>query len=268
MKRPTKNQIIYAVIVALFLLTALFEFLPIEYTQNTVHNRFIKKTIPLIFGIAAVYLLLYKNGSKLFSKPQNLLYFIPCLAVAVNNFPFISYFAGKMQLLHTEALDVTLFLVYCIAVGLFEEGVFRGILIPFVASYFSKDKKGLWLTLIISSAVFGGIHLFNLAYGAGIGATLLQVCYSFLTGGMFAFILIKTKNVFLCAFTHTVYNVAGLLCSTDGLGAGVVFDLPTGICMGIVAVVVCIFVLISVHKYSKEEQAELYQKLGFGLNKE
>lgn len=268
MKKPTKNQILDAVIVALFLLTALFEFLPIVYTQNAVHNRFIKKTLPLIFGIAAVYLLLYKNDAKIFSKPQNFLYYIPCFVVAVNNFPFFSYFSGKMQLLHTETLDVVLFVVYCIAVGLFEEGVFRGILIPFFASCFSKDKKGLWLTLITSSAVFGGIHLFNLAYGGNVGATLLQVCYSFLTGGMFAFILIKTKNVLLCAFTHTVYNAAGLLCSTEGLGAGVVFDLPTGLCMGIVAVAVCIFVLVCVHKYSQEEQEELYQKLGFGLNKE
>ncbi len=267
MKKITKNQIINILILFFFVLTAVFEFVPIQYSESEVHNRFLSKIVPLLFGIAAVYLLLYKSGAKVFSKPQKLLYFLPCLVVAVNNFPFFSYFSGNMQIVHTEFLDVCLFIVNCIAVGFFEEGVFRGILIPVLAGFFPKNKKGLWLTLISSSAIFGGIHLFNLAYGAGFVPTILQVGYSFLTGGMFAFVLIKTKNLLLCAATHAIYNAAGLICSAEGLGAGVVFDLPTGLCMGIVAAIVFVFVLLCVHKYSQEEQDELYQKLGFGLEK-
>ena len=191
---------------------------------------------------------------------KGILYMIPCLLIAIDNFQFSSYFQGNMQLVHNKPIDFLLFGLYCLSVGLFEECIFRGVIFAVVAGLFSKDKKGLWWTYITSSVVFGIAHIFN--------GSILQVGYTILTGGLFAFALMKTKNIFCCAFVHALYNFGGLLFETAdrfGLGSGVVFDIGTVITMLVVCLTLGAFVLYSVFKYSAEEQKELYTKLGVSM---
>ena len=109
--------------------------------------------------------------------------------------------------------------------------------------------------------LFGGAHIFN-AFSGNIGGALLQVAYSTLTGGLFAFVLIKTHNVICCGFVHGLYNFCGLLLSAQGLGNGVVFDVGTTVITLIIAIIVGIFVLISLKGYKEEERICLYKELG------
>jgi membrane protease YdiL (CAAX protease family) len=267
MQRTQKTKNLIISIAALFAIacTVLFEVLPIRYASDETVDRFLKNSVPLLFGIVAVALLLVKNGSKIWGKPQKLWCMLPCLIIAVDNFQFPAYFAGKMSLAHTDAVHYFLFAVDCICVGLFEEGVFRGILFALLANAFSKDKKGFLKTYIFSSMIFGATHLLNVLAGAGMPATLLQVVYTTLTGGLFAFAFIKTKNIFFAAITHAVYNFCGLLFSESGLGTGAVLDMPTVIIMTVVCVPIGAFVLYKVWTYPEAERIELYSRLGFGV---
>lgn len=217
-------------------------------------------------GCIAVILLMRRLKLKLFGTPKEWLYLIPCLIVAIDNFQWSSFLNGNMELIHNEGIDFLLFGGYCLAVGLFEECIFRGIIFSVLAERFSKDKKGLWQTYLVSSIIFAFAHLLN---GFSVG-TLVQVCYTFLTGGLFGFVLLKTKNIFCCGFVHAVYNFCGLLFETSermGLGNGVVFDLGTVITMLIISISVGLFILYSVYRYSREEQGFLYKKLGVSTEK-
>lgn len=259
------------VIVLLCLTMAILDFYPVTYTADEIDNRLISDTVPLLVGSVAVIWLMLRGKSGLFGKPQKLLFLVPCLLVAVDNFPFHAYLAGKSELVHTSPGNWLLFALYCAGTGIFEECVFRGILFPLLAGYFSADRKGFLKTFFLSSVIFGCMHVFNIFAGAGVGPTLLQVCYSTLTGGLFAFALIKTKNIFVPAFVHGLYNFCGLLLTVQpGLGTGSVFDWQTMVTMAVVGVAVCVFVLYCVWKYSDGEREELYKKLGFGIirNKE
>ena len=153
------------------------------------------------------------------------------------------------------------------AVGAFEECVFRGVIFSLLAGVFPQNKKGFLLTYVLSSVVFGLTHIMN-----GIS---WQIGYTILTGGLFAFCLIKTKNVFCAAFVHGLYNFCGLLfeyynpeLKTIGLGSGVVFDTGTVVTMIIVSVLVGVFILYKVITYSESERIDLYEKLGIKLKKE
>ena len=257
--KKIRDEINLLIILTFFAVVALLEFIPFAYINNDLHNRFISKIIQQTCGSIAGILILVRLKIRLFGKPQNLLYFLPCLIIAVDNFQFSSYFSGKMQLLYTRPVDFILFFGYCMAIGMFEEIVFRGIIFSIIAGTFSKDKQGFLKTYVVSSLVFGLAHLFNgLSF-----ATILQVGYTILTGGLFAFCLIKTKNIFCCAFVHGVYNFCGLLFDKwQGLGNGVVFDTGTIITMLVVSLVVGIFILYKVYTYSEEEQKDLYARLG------
>ena len=255
MRKSLKANIILVIILVLCAFTAVLEFIDIQYSENVLYNRFIAKMVQQTCGSAAGILILQRLNIKLFRKPQNWLYLIPCFIIAIDNFQFSAYFNGQMELIHTKPIAFILFFGYCISIGLFEEVVFRGIIFSIIAGYCTKDKKGFLKTYIISSVVFGLAHLFN---GFSFG-TILQVGYTILTGGLFAFCLIKTKNILCCALVHGVYNFCGLLFDArQGLGAGVVFDVGTVITMAVVSVVIGVFVLYKVWNYSEEERKELY----------
>ena len=251
-------------VIALLLLTLLLEGLPQILTDSR-KNFFLCEALALSVGFLAFLILMKREGSRLFAKPEKLLFLLPAVIVAVDNFQFASFFAGKMQPIKADFFDWVFFACYCFATGLFEEAIFRGTLFPLIADRFEKNKKGLFKTIAVSSTVFGLAHLFNLFTGGGVGV-LLQVCYSTLTGLLFAFVLIKTKNVLCPAFIHGLYNFCGLLFAKDvGLGVGVVFDFATGLTMFIVCSIVAVFAVISFVKYTEEERVELYSRLGFGI---
>lgn len=254
------NVVEIALILTFCLLTLVFDYIKVEYVSHELRNKYISKIIQQSSGAIAAVLLMRRLGIHLFGKPQQLLYLIPCLLIAIDNFQFSSYFKGNMQLIHNQPIDFILFALYCLSVGLFEECIFRGVIFTVVAGLFSKDKKGLLCTFVVSSVVFGVAHIFN--------GSILQVGYTILTGGLFAFALMKTKNIFCCAFVHALYNFGGLLFETAdrfGLGDGVVFDTGTAITMLVVSVILGAFVLYSVWKYTSEEQRVLYNKLGISM---
>lgn len=268
-KNNTKNMpkvkdiIMIAMIIILGLVTILLEVVPIKGFKDGFYNVIITKILQQSCGIGAAVLLMLKSKIKLFSKPTHLLYLIPCLIIAVDNFPFWSYFSGNMHLIRKDALDFILFGAYCLSVGIFEECIFRGIIFSVLASRLSRDKKGFILTYVVSSFIFGAAHLFN-GFNAGV---LLQICYTTLTGGLFAFALIKTKNIFCSGIIHAIYNFCGLVLAETGngmigLGSGIVFDVGTTVTMAIISVVVGVFVLYKVFKCPNEEIKELYAKLG------
>lgn len=261
-QKDIRNLVEVALILLFCGLTLALDYIKIEYVSHVLRNKYISKIIQQGCGGVAAILLMRRLGIRLFGKPEQLLYLIPCLLIAVDNFQFSSYFNGHMQLIHKEPLDFILFGLYCLSVGLFEECIFRGVIFTVFAGLFTKDKKGLLLTFVASSVTFGIAHIFN--------GNILQVGYTILTGGLFAFALMKTKNIFCAAFVHAVYNFGGLLFETPerfGLGNGVVFDMGTVITMAVVSVILGSFILYSVWKYTEVEQIELYKKLGVSMKK-
>lgn len=234
------------------------DFVKVEYLADSLRNALLSKIIQQGCGAIAAILLLRRLNIKLYGNFSKVwIYLIPCFIIAIDNFQFSAYFHGKMSLTRTEWIDFLLFGGYCLAVGLFEECIFRGVIFSIIAGLFPKNKKGFIYTYVTSSAVFGLAHVVN-----GIS---VQILYTVLTGGLFAFCLIKTRNIFCCAAVHGVYNFCGLLFGAEkdlGLGNGVVFDLGTVITMLIVSVVVGLFVVYKTWTYSEQERVCLYADLG------
>ena len=255
----------YALIVLLCAVMVVFEMIPslkeIPFTSDVAYNQLISLMIPLIAGGFAVALITKEFGLKLFQKPQNLWVLLPAFIVALDNLPWLAYFAGKLSLKHTQPMHFTLFGVYCMLVGFFEEVLFRGVFLSLIAGVFERTHKGLLKTYLVSSVAFGAIHLLNV-FTSG-GAAILQAGYSILTGGLFGFVMLKTKNVLFPALIHGVYNFCGQLFATaPGLGYGSFPDLPSGIMMAVVSLIIGAFVVYNVLKYPEGERLELYSRLG------
>lgn len=89
-----------------------------------------------------------------------------------------------------------------ICAGVTEELVFRGIILPGSMTHFS-GHKGMWYAVIISSLLFGGIHMVNLA-SQQLEATLLQGSNAFAAGLLLAAIYLRTRSLFFPMIFHGV----------------------------------------------------------------
>ena len=185
---------------------------------------------------------------------RSLLFGLPALAVAVNNAPIIGLATGNAYITD-PAGGVLIMLAYCLAIGKFEEFAFRGLFFMMILEDRRKSTKQIFWTTAISSAVFGLVHLVNLAVGAGPGATLLQVGYSFLIGGMCAIVLLKTGSIWYCVLLHTVYDIGGTILY---VGGGVRWDAVTVTITAVLGVAVAVFMTVALMRIKPEDVAFLF----------
>ena len=215
-------------------------------TEDAVLAPLVSMTLTRLLG-ATVFLalLLYKGYHVIhpLQKPflKGILFTLPPFLVVVNNLPILSMIGGDAYLVHNAPVYLLWFAAECLAIGLFEELAFRGVIFLMLAAGRHTTRKGLFWSLILSSAVFGGVHLINIFMGAGIGPTILQIGYSFLIGAMCTVVLLKTRNVWLCVVLHAVYDFCGNLMPT--LGTGTWWDTPTVIFTAVLAVATTVYLV-------------------------
>ena len=205
----------------------------------------------LVFVFALIYL-----EYRVFSgfRLSHLAVFLPALLVAVNNFPILGTINGTVWLDRGDLLWI--YVLDCLMIGLFEELAFRGVLLPFLLEKRRGTKSQILWTVVISSGVFGLIHLINLFEGAGVGPTLLQVGYSFLIGGMCAIVLMKTGNLLYCILLHTVYDIGGRWMTVAG---GILWDTPTVILTAVLAVIVVAWMLMVFFRIDEQDAERFYR---------
>ena len=205
--------------------------------------------IALMWRFSYAHLLVPKRP-----KLARLLQSLPFFAIAVNNFPFLSVAMGKASLQGAPLPHMLGYALLCFSVGLFEEMAFRGCVFVIALERAEKITSAPLRVLaasVISSAVFGLVHLTNLFAGASVGATLLQVSYSFLIGGMCAIMLVKTQNIWYCVLCHAIYNFAGGVVPT--LGGGTLWTAPTVILTVVVSLIVLVYAFVVLFRISSDE---------------
>lgn len=222
-------------------------------------NRLLCEALP---RLAVGGFLLFLAGREVLLPPKGgflraLLWSLPCLFVALANFPYSALILGSARIDRPELLP--LFLLKCLSVALMEELFFRGLLLPFLRGKFEGvrvrgKKEGFALSVLVTAALFSLMHLFNLFYGATLGATALQLGYTFLLGVMFAVLFERTHNIWLCVFIHALFDVGGIIV-TD-LGSGGFQDTVFWILTAAAGAVCAVHILISALKMRKREQAE------------
>ncbi len=198
-------------------------------------------------AVSAVVMLFFCIQLGLFDAPRpavrSLRAALPALLVALNNAPVIALISGTVAVT-AEVSAVILFAFECVAVAAFEEIAFRAILFPLMLQRFGTGARARFSAVLLSSALFGLTHLLNLFSGAAVGATALQVGYSFLIGCMLAVVYLHTGSLAGCILLHAVYNFGGMLVPTLGQGAFLdIWNLPTVLITAVLAVFAIVFYL-------------------------
>lgn len=231
-------------------------------TEDPVLAPLMSMTITRTIGAAVFLALLRYEGYHVLNplqKPflKSLLFTIPPFLVVVNNMPILSMIRGDAYLVHNAPVYMIWFAAECLAIGLFEEFAFRGVILLMLAEKRHTTRKGLFWSLILTSAVFGGVHLLNVLMGAGIGGVILQIGYSFLIGAMCSVVLLKTRNIWLCVILHAVYDFCGTLMPT--LGDGTWWDTPTVIFTAVLAVATAVYLVWQFFRLELDRVGEIFR---------
>ena len=199
----------------------LFEIVHLKILEDVSLNAMLGRTI-YYFLIAGLFVWLgyLLNNSPYLSikvvKPKMWLWCLPCLLVALVNFPYTALINGDVSFLHLDFL--WLYILYVIGIALVEEFVFRGVLLFLLLDVFRRQRLKYFLSALITSLVFALFHLTNIFAGMDVGTALLQVTYTFLIGGMLSVTALKTKSVWPCIIIHAIFDFGGLLTETIAVG--------------------------------------------------
>lgn len=122
----------------------------------------------------------------------------------------------------TAPFTVALTAANCLAVALFEELAFRGAILTLLLKRFGGSRRGAVAAVALSSALFGLVHLVNLAGSPDLTVeTLLQPLYTAAIGMVLAVVVLRTGSIWYAVLLHALFNFIGdlPLLLPAGLGA-------------------------------------------------
>lgn len=97
------------------------------------------------------------------------------------------------------------FFLFAMLVGFVEEAYFRGLMLrPLL-------MRGPWFAVIVSSIMFGGLHLLHLIEGQNLTATLLQVALATTKGFLFAAVALRIQSILPLIVIHGLTDFLGFL---------------------------------------------------------
>ena len=212
-KKDTVGMVITLIIYAIGAVSVPYVKLAAWLGGGKVLEWYLAFVFKIICSVLPVYLIFQFGFGKAITGflggRKGFLMCLPAFAVAINNFPFIPLICGDMSF-NGAIGELFPYILYCFSIGVMEEVIFRGNVLPLFMYKFGRGKKGLFFAVVTSSAVFGAMHLLNL-FGGFSPLVFLQVGYSFLIGCMCALALLFSGNIIVPVVIHALFDVGGFL---------------------------------------------------------
>ena len=160
--------------------------------------------VEIFYALLVLIVMLFKNSYVFTNKQEKfdttLLLGLPMLVIALINL------SSSISSLTSFSLPnfINVF-IFCIFIGIAEEFLCRGWIQNEFIERFSKDKKSVILSIVLSSLIFGLMHITNLSTQTFL-ETLLQIINATALGVLLGSIYYKTKNIWGVIFLHAFYD--------------------------------------------------------------
>ncbi len=224
----------------------LFALLNPSLIENQSASALLNDSIIRLLSIMIFIIILVNIGYKSifhFKITTNVFFkvIVPGLLIAGINFPLSAYITGLFH--QTEPTYLALvFTIATIITATLEEIVFRGIILLALLQNLPNTKKGIIMSIIISSILFGLTHAINIGNGLSLYDGVLQIGYSTFMGIIWAMVFIKTRSIWYPIILHALYNIAGQILYILG-NVEVRYDLISIITMAVVSISVGLWII-------------------------
>jgi membrane protease YdiL (CAAX protease family) len=92
--------------------------------------------------------------------------------------------------------------------GIFEEVLVRGLILKILLLTMGHTKEGIIKACLISSAIFGGVHIGNIIVVGEFLPVIAQVIYATFIGVFYAALFLRTKTLWVPILLHGLTNVS------------------------------------------------------------
>lgn len=164
-------------------------------------------TVLLLMGIGGTSLIKFKTKGIGFTFKKSILYLLPGILIATSSITGAVLSHSSIQP-NWFAL-VTQALVFYFLLGIFEEGLFRGIIMQAFLAKMGKTRGGLIWAVAINGLIFGFVHILLAWILGGVDLSalgLLQAVLKTLSAGMAGFffgaVYLKTRNIWGISLVH------------------------------------------------------------------
>jgi membrane protease YdiL (CAAX protease family) len=207
-RRPFAFALLFCVPLALLFLTIASVFGEIGRHQFAL-GHYVGVSLALLLGSVAYLLLIRRFGwteAAGMCRPPSISWLVivpPLLYIVTVNF-YVS--SGTFDLELSDIQRAALLSVRMMSTGLFEEVVFRGTVLTAMLLAWGTTRKGVVMSLVVSSLLFGGLHLLNATTGAPATKVVANSIYTCLTGLLFGGIAIRCHSFWPAVLLHGVSN--------------------------------------------------------------
>ena len=95
-----------------------------------------------------------------------------------------------------------------VGTALFEEVLFRGLVFKVLLRKTGDSKRGIVFACVVSSALFGLVHVFNILAGAPVLPTISNVISAAASGVFFAAVFYRTRKLLIPIIFHGLLNLS------------------------------------------------------------
>lgn len=121
-------------------------------------------------------------------------------------------FSGTIIIDKSKPLVIVLFILVYLSTGLFEETLCRGVVLTLMLHKWGNTKKGCYLALILSSALFGFTHIIHfILHHSSLLATVTQITYATFIAVFFAACVLRNKSIYPAMILHAIVDIFGSL---------------------------------------------------------
>ena len=215
-KKQNKVLLFIKLIILFIIIDNIIGIIPSKLTSIIYNSKYDKYIIAELIALVMTIILLICSGKKYIFSTKKQGFFktlyigLPMVLISV------AYMAGSIsQIISGGELHIYNFfslIIYCIIIGLFEEFLCRGWILNEFLENNSSTRSQVIVSIILSSLVFGIMHLSNIWIGhQDVFITILQVCNAIILGAFLGAVYFRTKNIWAVAFLHGFYDFALML---------------------------------------------------------
>lgn len=117
---------------------------------------------------------------------------------------------GTIKINMAKPWMILAFVIVYLSTGLFEEVLRRGFVFSILVNKWGKTRSGCYLSMILSSTLFGMLHFIHYFMGnASLLATLTQVIYATFIGVFFSACVVRNQSIYPAIILHGMVDTAG-----------------------------------------------------------
>lgn len=189
------------------------------------YGQYIGGTIGRVVSILILLMVLFRLGwlrPAGFTRPGLwqtwlislllLAFWIPASAYAVT---------GNFDFAISDSALLSLLTLFFLAQAFLEEVAFRGLILYAFVRMWGSTTPGIIKSVLVSSLLFGCMHVIYILSGSPLPAVLLQIVETFFLGILLAALVLSGNSIYPAVFFHGIVNLAAFLNlsanSSDGI---------------------------------------------------